>query len=438
MPAYAHAQIASLSGSNVIGIRMTGNNPLDKPTKLGVAIDTSGSMSGSRIDSVKRCLKVVINRLRVGDTITVVGFSDAAQIILPNFTVTPTNRSDALNLIDGLVADGGTNAESAITALGSMYQTGKPDAVLFLTDGHINQGISSISGLISLINSYISGVPFYTLGYGEGHNADLLRRLALRTKATYTFAEDEMALPASMGELLASLQYEVAKKVTFVIPAGWTCLEPNYDSTDSNYEFGSIIADKPTWALFSVGTMTREQIGNSLSLTVQYSDLSAQTVQVVFDDTMDSLVVVEQDYRCTVGKAMDSVANYLDRGNTTGAKTLLTATISTLKSNSAAAARPLVIRMIAQLEELLEECNNYGYSTPPTRSGASMRSPPPLSFRTRGLGANYSAQRDGSSVGATPDYMFSSPTVIRATSQMVDDYSDANARDADPMQQSSV
>lgn len=438
MPVYAHAKIATQQPSNVVGIRITADSPPEKPTKLGVAIDTSGSMAGSRIESVKQCLKVVINRLRVGDCLTVVGFSDAASMVLPNFVVSSDNRAHALNCIDGLVADGGTNAESAITALGTLYQTDKPDAVLFLTDGHINQGISSGSGLLSLINSYLSGVPFFTLGYGEGHNADLLRRLALKTKATYTFAEDEMALPASMGELLASLQYEVAKGLSFTIPSGWTCLEPNFDSTDSKYQFGSIIADKATWALFSVETVDNAQISRDLSVVVQGS---GQAVPVIFDDSMDSLLVTEQQYRCTVGKAMDSVANFLDQGDSTAAKALLTSTIGELRSNASAASRPLVIRMIAQVEEMLEECNKAAYSTPPRHGGPTLgRSPPPLAFRSRGMGANYSTQRGGSgSGGGDVDYLFSSPTIMRATTQMVADYSVSSpAGGSDPIQQSSL
>jgi len=349
MPVYASAKIAKQQGTNktIVGVRITADSPPMKPTKLGVAIDTSGSMDGSRINSVKQCLKVLINRLRVGDCISVVGFADTASMILSNYTISADNRDQALSNIDSLSADGGTNAESAITAFGALYQNDKPDAVLFLTDGHINQGISSGSGLLSLIKSYLSGVPFFTLGYGEGHNADLLRKLALRTKATYTFAEDEMVLPASMGELLASLQYEVAKGLAFNIPNGWTCMEPNFESTESKYEFGSIIADKSTWALFAIDDAA---IGSTVTIS---ASVDGQTIPITFDESIDSMLVTEQEFRCVVGKAMDSVATFLEQSNVAEAKTTLTNTIAYLKYDNVAASRPLVIRMIAHVEDMM-------------------------------------------------------------------------------------
>ena len=433
MPVYASAKIAKQQGTNknIMGVRITADSPPMKPTKLGVAIDTSGSMDGSRITSVKQCLKVLINRLRIGDCISVVGFADSASIILSNYTISADNRVQALNNIDSLSANGGTNAESAITALGALYQNEKPDAVLFLTDGHINQGISSGSGLLSLIKSYLARVPFFTLGYGEGHNADLLRKLALRTKATYTFAEDEMVLPASMGELLASLQYEVAKGLVFTIPNGWTCMEPNFENADSKYEFGSIIADKSTWALFA---MDDTATAAPASMT---ASVDGQVIPITFDDSIDSMLVTEQEFRCVVGKAMDSVATFLEQSNVPAAKTMLTDTIAHLKYDNVAASRPLVIRMIAQVEEMLEMCNNSSYTTPPRRGGSPhMGSPPALAFRSRGMGANYSTQRGGSG-GGTTDYLFSTPTLINATVQMVADYS-SPGRANDPTEQSSV
>lgn len=435
MPVYASAKVAKqqVTNKNIVGVRITADSPPMKPTKLGVAIDTSGSMSGSRIDSVKQCLKVLINRLRVGDCISVVGFADTASMILSNYTISADNRDQALTNIDSLSADGGTNAESAITALGALYQNDKPDAVLFLTDGHINQGISSGSGLLTLIKSYLTGVPFFTLGYGEGHNADLLRKLALRTKATYTFAEDEMVLPASMGELLASLQYEVAKGLLFNIPNGWTCMEPNFENTDSKYEFGSIIADKSTWALFAMDDAAVAAATNvSITATVD-----GHAIPITFDDSIDSMLVTEQEFRCVVGKAMDSVATFLEQSNVAAAKTMLTDTIAHLKYDTVAASRPLVIRMIAQVEDMLEMCNSSTYSTPPRRGRSpNMHSPPALAFRSRGMGANYSTQRGGSG-GGTTEYLFSTPTLINATVQMVADYS-SPGRANDPSEQSSV
>jgi hypothetical protein len=433
MPVYANTKMLREPDSTtngVIGIRITGDIPVIKPTCLAVAVDTSGSMSGERIDSVKRCLKVIINRMRVNDIITVIAFSSTSTIILSNFLISEISRSLALEKIDELVADGGTNAEAAISTLGTIYQNDKPDAALFLTDGHINEGICSNDGLHSLLKSYLKCVPFFTIGYGESHNAELLRHLALKTKATYTFAESETALPASMGELLSSLQHEVAKNVLFSIPNGWTCLEPNSDNTNLKYEFGSIIADKATWGLFSISPNT--QIPSSLTC-VYIQQNQEIIIPIVFNDSIHTHDIIEQEYRCIVGKSMDKFATLFEQGNTDDALAELKITVETLRSNTEVANRPLVIRMIAQMEEMIAECKE-SLSTP-SRGRRRRNTPPSLLYRSRGIGANYSSQRGTTTTRGVPEYLFSSPTVIHETTQMIDEFSQI---DNDPINESSL
>jgi hypothetical protein len=92
-------------------------------------------------------------------------------------------------------------------------------------------------------------------------------------------------------------------------------MEPNVESGDTKYEFGSIIADKSTWALFAIDDTAAATLASvSISATVD-----GQVIPITFDDSIDSMLVTEQDFRCVVGKAMDSVATFLEQSNVASA-----------------------------------------------------------------------------------------------------------------------
>jgi hypothetical protein len=61
-----------------------------------------------------------------------------------------------------LTADGGTNMEAGISMLGSLFTAGgsdHPDSLVLLTDGFVNEGITSLAGIHSLLNSYLPNLP---------------------------------------------------------------------------------------------------------------------------------------------------------------------------------------------------------------------------------------------------------------------------------------
>jgi len=417
----SYAKRPTATENGILGVKVTCNTPVSKAINMGLAIDTSGSMEGERIESVKRTLAVLISRLRLGDAITIVGFNQVSSVVLAGHVISDTNRAEAIELVNNLQAGGGTNFEAAFTGLGALLQgTVMPfDAVVVLTDGHANEGITSASGLGSLIKSYMKGMPVYTLGYGLDHNADLLRALSTRSQGTYTYIGEETILPASMGDLMASLQDEVAKAATLATPANWVCVEAGAE-TAGIYDFGSLIADKPVWAVFEIPACA--DAGPS-TLTLTYKQFGVDEDQVVvgqIDDSLDKLDVLEQQLRCKASKALDVVATALGAYDVNKALAVLNATIAEI-SSSPAAMKPLAIRMKAQLEEMLETAN------------AAKRAPAgrfhhgghaSLGRMASNAASNYGAQRGVTSGGGgTPAVaLFSSPHMIDVATAHVSQY----------------
>lgn len=410
------AKMPTAETPGLVAVKIVASDPVSRSVHIGLLTDSSGSMEGDRITSVKRTISVLLDHLNVGDKITLIGFSNKATTIFKDLAIlADSSQKAAMNeSIDKLTAGGGTNMECGIVELGSALQGSSPlNALVLLTDGHINEGISSCAGLHSLIKSYLKSVPVFTLGYGTDHNADLLKTLSQRTQANYTFIQDEISLPVSIGDMLGALQTEVASESSIGFDNRWSCAEPLAEPASCSFDFGSLIADKPVWAVFNVpntldtSAMTLKYKENGVDYNVSFQPADGQC---------EILEIVEQELRCLTGVTLNKVTEALKVNKLADAKKLLVDALSLIAS-SAASNRGLVILMKAQLDETLENVDKI-LNAP--------RSPVPLDllYRTTSLGGNYSAQRGVTQMAdATSPGVFSSPAQIQQSQHMTVQYS---------------
>jgi len=401
MPISLNATFLKQPNNNVPGVLGVRVNPQSDPsrsvkaTEVAFAIDTSGSMEGDRLDSVKHTLSVVVDMLKPDDKITIISFSQTAAVALMQHTIKDDeSKIQANNAINNLTANGGTNLESGIFMLGNLYKNRPPpDAIVVLTDGHINEGITTFSGLNTIIETYFMGVPTYTLGYGTDHNADLLKRLAEQSRANYTFIKSEISLPITLGDLYGGLRTEVAAKAMLNYPASWTCLE-TLSNNSSPFALGSLIADKPVWVMFSVPNTDSSEI----SLTCD----NMAPIVVTPDASLPLDIIEEQSLRCMIAKTMVTVADYMKTNQLPLAVDSLKKALKMIEDSSVAT-NEFVVHMKAQLTETLEQTQEAAARR--IRFGAMND----LYYRTTSLGGNYVTQRGRTQMadGTTPQ-LFSS------------------------------
>ncbi len=86
---------------------------IDKLIDLSIAIDVSGSMSGTRIDMAKKSLIQLIQKLNDEDNITISKFNQKSEQVFPYQKVSDLKKSDYINEIGKLKAIGGTNIMTA-------------------------------------------------------------------------------------------------------------------------------------------------------------------------------------------------------------------------------------------------------------------------------------------------------------------------------------
>jgi uncharacterized protein YegL len=329
---------------------------------LGLLLDVSGSMDGDRLAALKTTIRLLIDALMDGDCLTVIKYESSAQVVAEAQIISSVTRTTLRDAIDALRADGGTNLEAAIAALRAVSAPAHPplDAVFILTDGQINQGLTSATGLIRLLTASVpTGTPAHTLGFGSDVNSRMLRDMSMRTRGSYTYADANEVLPAVIADITAGLATEVGRNAVLAIPDGWTCMELSAEDGATTYNCGTLVADKPQWIVLTGPEGATAVPPLTLTYTtgggagVQTATLAADAATLAAGAALESYHAQEQYCRCLVATVQSQVQEHLESNRIEDAKAALTALGAELDANPEKD-RTFVISLRAQVDEMLE------------------------------------------------------------------------------------
>merc|ERR1711971_171985 len=144
--------MASLS---VLGIGSTSRiSRLD----IVAVIDRSGSMSGLRIELVRKAVGFISKHLRPTDRLALVSYANNASVDLPLTLMDQEGQSECARALKDFCAQGGTNlGEGLLWGLGELASSDAPAAAIFLfTDGLANQGITQTEALVEAMQGPMS------------------------------------------------------------------------------------------------------------------------------------------------------------------------------------------------------------------------------------------------------------------------------------------
>lgn len=341
---------------------------------IALLIDTSGSMSGERMDTVKKTLHVLVDHLDKNDALTLIRYDSTAKLLTEHAQI-QDNKDSLHKCIDCLDAFGCTNLESAFIQLRHVTERHPVDAVFILTDGYINKGILVTHELIKNVYSFLNpDVPVHTLGYGASHNIQLLRDIALHSRGSYTFADSNEIIPAIIGDIVGGLATEIGRSGRLQIPVGWTCLEVGFQQSDTEYHVGTLIDQKDHWVLLApaVATATATSTHTPIdtlqftwkSKTTKYIETCVPTTTISMDECL------EQYYRIHVAKCFTRIATLLESGQYETARRHITELKIELESSSIAY-RPIMANLQSQMSHYLsmipEENERIEFNTVPGR-----------------------------------------------------------------------
>lgn len=155
------------------------------PKDIVFVLDTSGSMSGEKIEQAKASLRHAIGRLNPSDRVGIVTFSDTIRGYKPELiTVGDLNRDEVEGFISEIDAAGGTNIHSALLRGADLFDGAtndeRPKIIVFLTDGLPTAGETAIDSIIRDFEAANNDLNsrIFTFGVGYDVNTTLLDSLS--------------------------------------------------------------------------------------------------------------------------------------------------------------------------------------------------------------------------------------------------------------------
>jgi Ca-activated chloride channel family protein len=188
-----------------------------QPVHLVIAIDTSGSMQwGGRVEMVQRALRELIKQVEPDDRLSLVSFSDRAQVLVED--AGPAEVGHFLAAVDWLSAGGTTNSTAG---LGDAFATAqqqnspqRPARVVLLTDGLLELGTDpKVTAVLQqrVMDAAARGLPLHVIDLGQGTYTDPdLASLALSGQGTVHRAESAEQIRWSLQEILTGRSQIVA------------------------------------------------------------------------------------------------------------------------------------------------------------------------------------------------------------------------------------
>ena len=191
---------------------------------LTFLIDVSGSMSSSdKLPLLVESLKLLVEKLRPQDKISIVVYAGAAGAVLkPTSGKEKDKILEALNRLQaGGSTAGGAGIELAYKLAKANFIQGGNNRVILATDGDFNVGTTDVDGLTKLIEEKReTGIYITVLGLGTGNiNDETMEMLADKGNGNYHYIdgiyEGKKVLVTEMGGTLFTVAKDVKIQIEF-------------------------------------------------------------------------------------------------------------------------------------------------------------------------------------------------------------------------------
>ncbi|MBN1679060.1 MAG: VWA domain-containing protein [Anaerolineae bacterium] len=189
----------------------------DARVNLTLVLDRSTSMKGPRLDKVKIAAHQIIDQLAPEDVLSIVSFSDRADVLIPASAV--TNKLEFRSMVNMMRADGGTEIFHGLAAgveqcrryLGPKMV----NHVILLTDGRT---FGDEEQCLQLADETADmGISISAMGIGEEWNDAFLDALASRTGGTSTYINSPSAVVRFLNDRVRSLGDTFAERLSLAI-----------------------------------------------------------------------------------------------------------------------------------------------------------------------------------------------------------------------------
>ncbi len=173
--------------------------------------DTSGSMSGRKMDQARSALTYCVEQLNPGDRFNIVRFSTDVEVLAKQLE--PANsrtKKAAVAFVADLYARGGTDIHSALqTALTLPHDAKRSRFIIFLTDGKPTIGTTDAQEILNHATKGAGETRIFVFGVGHKVNTHLLDQIAGRCGGVCKYVEPEEDIEVKVSSLFDKISHPV-------------------------------------------------------------------------------------------------------------------------------------------------------------------------------------------------------------------------------------
>ncbi len=191
-----------------------------RPLNIGVVLDRSGSMSGEKLDYVKKAAQFLVQHLGASDRFSLTTYDNVVEV--PVNPEPPIYKDTINRAINAITARGTTNLSGGWLQGCQLVQQaitdGQVNRVILLTDGLANQGITEPPRLTALARQKREeGVTTTCMGVGMDFNEDLLTAMASEGGGAFYFIDNPDQAPQIFAEELSDLLNVVGQNLIITL-----------------------------------------------------------------------------------------------------------------------------------------------------------------------------------------------------------------------------
>jgi hypothetical protein len=181
------------------------------PRETAFIIDTSGSMTGAKLEQAREALLLALGRLQPGDWFNVIEFSTTSSSIFPaSVAATPDTVARARAFVAALGINGGTRMLPALEiAFRQPPRAGLVPQVIFATDGQLEDE----PAVVQFLNANLGDRRLFPIAIGSAPNAVLLSRLASLGRGSFTQIGDLAKVAPAMDALFSQLEAPMLQRI---------------------------------------------------------------------------------------------------------------------------------------------------------------------------------------------------------------------------------
>ena len=189
-----------------------------------LALDTSGSMQGEKIDQARKAAKYVLDHLNPIDRFAIISFATTTKSFSPELE--PASKAGkGKDFVDRLEAMGATDINRALNEAAALVKGDRPAVIIFLTDGLPTEGVTETGAILENVKREApDNARIWSFGVGYDVDTDLLDQISLDHGGASTYVRPHEKIDEAVSAFYNKMKMPIL--------------------SDPSIDFGDIIVDQ--------------------------------------------------------------------------------------------------------------------------------------------------------------------------------------------------